>query len=44
MALKKSAGLPTRERRALCGICPAGCGVVVTYDDRVRIANVQRID
>lgn len=31
----------TKEKRALCGICPAGCWVIVTYDkdgkiDRVR--------
>lgn len=30
-----------RERRGLCGICPAGCGVIVTYDDRGRIASVR---
>ena len=41
MMLKKADDLPARERRALCGICPAGCGVVVTYDDRGRIANVR---
>jgi anaerobic selenocysteine-containing dehydrogenase len=41
MAQKKSPELPARERRALCGICPAGCGVVVTYDDEGRIANVR---
>jgi anaerobic selenocysteine-containing dehydrogenase len=41
MALERSPELPARERRALCGICPAGCGVVVTYDDRGRIANVR---
>jgi anaerobic selenocysteine-containing dehydrogenase len=41
MELKKADDLPARERRALCGICPAGCGVVVTYDDRGRIANVR---
>ncbi len=38
---KKSDELTTRECRALCGICPAGCGVVVSYDDRGRIANVR---
>ena len=38
---KKSDDLTARECRALCGICPAGCGVVVTYDDRGRIANVR---
>ena len=41
MGLKKSDELTARECRALCGICPAGCGVVVTYDDRGRIANVR---
>jgi anaerobic selenocysteine-containing dehydrogenase len=41
MELKKADDLPARERRALCGICPAGCGVVVTYDDRGKIANVR---
>ncbi|MGB7002224.1 MAG: molybdopterin-dependent oxidoreductase [Halobacteriota archaeon] len=41
MGLKKSDELAARECRALCGICPAGCGVVVTYDDRGRIANVR---
>jgi anaerobic selenocysteine-containing dehydrogenase len=41
MELKKADDLPARERRALCGICPAGCGVVVTYDDRGRIATVR---
>lgn len=41
MGLKKSDELTARESRALCGICPAGCGVVVTYDDRGRIANVR---
>ncbi len=30
-----------RERRALCGICAAGCGVIVTYDDEGRIAGVR---
>ncbi len=29
------------ERRALCGICSAGCGVLVTYDDEGRIAPVR---
>lgn len=29
------------ERRALCGICSAGCGVFVTYDDSGRIASVR---
>ncbi len=30
-----------RERRGLCGICAAGCGVIVTYDDEGRIAGVR---
>lgn len=30
-----------RERRALCGICPAGCWVIVTYDDEGRLAAVR---
>jgi len=30
-----------KERRALCGICPAGCWVVVSYDLQGRIATVQ---
>lgn len=29
------------ERRALCGICPAGCWVVVTYDEEGRIHQVR---
>ncbi len=31
----------SRERRALCGICSAGCGVFVTYDGRGKIASVR---
>ncbi|KPK02786.1 MAG: aminotransferase V, partial [Nitrospira bacterium SG8_35_4] len=34
-------GSHTKERRALCGICPAGCWVVVTYDDEGRIDRVR---
>ncbi len=30
-----------KEKRALCGICPAGCWVVVTYDERGRLATVR---
>jgi len=41
MALKKSADLTARERRVLCGVCPAGCGVVVIYGEEGRIAKVQ---
>jgi cysteine desulfurase NifS len=29
------------EKRALCGICPAGCWVIVTYDQNCRIASVR---
>ncbi len=32
------------ERRALCGICPAGCWVVVTYDSDGKIARVRADD
>jgi cysteine desulfurase NifS len=41
MEVKSSAVLTARERRVLCGICPAGCGVVVTYDDEGRINKVR---
>jgi len=30
-----------KERRTLCGICPAGCWVIVTYDDEGRIDKVR---
>lgn len=30
-----------KERRALCGICPAGCWVVVAYDGEGRIHSVR---
>lgn len=30
-----------RQRRALCGICPAGCWVKVTYDSEGRMCEVQ---
>jgi anaerobic selenocysteine-containing dehydrogenase len=33
--------LKGRERRALCGVCPAGCWIVVTYDDEGRLADVR---
>jgi anaerobic selenocysteine-containing dehydrogenase len=33
-----------RERRGLCGICAAGCGIIVTYDDEGRIAGVRADD
>jgi len=29
-----------KEQRALCGICPAGCWIVVTYDSEGRIKRV----
>ncbi len=41
MGLKRPKNLTTKKRRALCGICSAGCGVVVTYDDEGRIAKVE---
>lgn len=30
-----------REKRAICGICSAGCGVIVTYDNKGKIAAVR---
>ncbi len=30
-----------RDRRALCGICPAGCWVVVTYDEEGKLDGVR---
>jgi cysteine desulfurase NifS len=35
------AGNIHNERHALCGICPAGCWVIVTYDKKGRIAQVR---
>jgi len=32
------------ERRAICGICPAGCWVNVSYDEKGRIAEVRADD
>ena len=32
---------PGQERQALCGICPAGCWVIVTYDQEGKIAAVR---
>lgn len=29
------------ERRAICGICPAGCWVIVAYDEKGRLAAVR---
>ncbi len=34
-------GKTDRERAVLCGICPAGCWVIVTYDDQGRIHKVR---
>jgi cysteine desulfurase NifS len=31
----------TNEKRAICGICPAGCWVVVTYDEQGRLSTVR---
>ncbi len=31
----------SNEKRALCGICPAGCWVIVTYDAEGRLARVR---
>ena len=33
--------LQKNERRALCGICPAGCWVIVTYDEDGEMASVR---
>jgi cysteine desulfurase NifS len=33
--------LKDNERRGLCGICSAGCGVIVTYDQSGRMAAVR---
>ncbi len=33
--------LGTNERRALCGVCPAGCWVVVSYDGEGRLDRVR---
>ncbi len=32
------------EKRAICGICPAGCWVVVTYDESGRLRTVRADD
>ena len=29
------------ERRVLCGICPAGCPVIATYDDRGKLSDLR---
>ena len=41
MGQRESAHHSNSERRALCGICPAGCWVVVTYDNNGRISKVR---
>jgi cysteine desulfurase NifS len=41
LEVKRSTEVTVRKRRALCGICSAGCGVIVTYDDQGRIAKVE---
>jgi cysteine desulfurase NifS len=33
-----------KERRALCGICSAGCGVIATYDDDKKMVAVRPDD
>ncbi len=33
--------LSPRQKRALCGICPAGCWIIATYDDQGRLAKVE---
>lgn len=32
------------EKRAICGICPAGCWVTVTYDEKGRLGDVRPDD
>lgn len=36
-------GLAKHEKRAICGICPAGCWVIVSYDEQGRV-NAVRAD
>jgi cysteine desulfurase NifS len=38
---RKGMELPENERRALCGICPAGCWVIVHYDEQGKMASVR---
>ncbi|MFY9397525.1 MAG: aminotransferase class V-fold PLP-dependent enzyme, partial [Desulfomonilia bacterium] len=33
--------LRLNEKRAICGICPAGCWVIVSYDSRGRLGSVR---
>jgi anaerobic selenocysteine-containing dehydrogenase len=35
---------PPKERRALCGICPAGCWIIASYDEHGRLAGVRPDD
>ncbi|MFC1999434.1 IscS subfamily cysteine desulfurase [Chloroflexota bacterium] len=37
-------GSPARKRRAICGICSAGCWVLITYDDEGKIGTVEPDD
>jgi cysteine desulfurase NifS len=39
--MASSAKLKANERRAICGICAAGCWVIVTYDSNGKLANVR---
>ena len=34
----------TNERRAICGVCPAGCWVIVNYDEQGRLDSVRPDD
>jgi anaerobic selenocysteine-containing dehydrogenase len=38
---RKGMELPENERRALCGICPAGCWVIVHHDEQGKMASVR---
>ena len=33
--------LAANQRRALCGICPAGCWIIATHDEQGRLARVE---
>ena len=33
--------LAVNQRRAICGICPAGCWIIATYDQQGRLAQVE---
>ncbi|MFC1944723.1 molybdopterin-dependent oxidoreductase, partial [Chloroflexota bacterium] len=41
MGIPDVAALRRNEKRAICGICSAGCWVIVTYDDHSRIKKVR---